>query len=491
MIRKIIVLFMFFAVMGWTAECDNQLFSLKAMSTDGRGITIQDILIDLSNRCDISILFEDKEAQKAIKKPLNFINIHNYTLHELLDFILAKQNLFYSYDAQKHILSIAYYKTKNFNIDYINLTSMTSESRKSITLGSSGTDIGTTDVTNSTMTEGESGSNSATDYTTITTTSQFTFWESLKKQLHTLLSGISHKKDYEIFINQDASLVTVRGTRKELDAVRRFLDTLTKRMHKQVLIEAKLIEVTYNDDQTTGIDWSKFALQVNGTSDAYRRRQEGIVTHTIAAPNYFIGYNFSMQGLFNFLKKYGTVKVLSSPKILTLNNQPAIINVGSQLSYQYTTSGTTNIQGGSTVGTQTYAIGQTFVGITLYVIPEITDDNHIIMKINPVTSELISDSKTGAVRTLPPDTKIKQLTSIVKVADRQKILIGGLVSQNSIVGENKVPVLGDTPILGKLFHSTKKSLKKNELFILITPKIIHQDNMPTLDEAALLGGHGG
>ncbi len=491
MIRKFLFLFLMTLTL-FAADCDNKLFNLKAMGMQGHGITIEDVLVDLANSCDISILFEDQRAKIAIKKPLDFVNVKNYTLEELLDFILGENNLFYTYDSQKHLLKIAYYKTKNFNIDYINLSSMTSESKKSIILGTTTSDnngygSGTGGIDNGTGgaggINGEESGSYANDYTTITTKSQFTFWDSLKQQLDVLLSGISGQKDYKIFINKDASLVTVTGTKKELDAVQHFLDRLAERMHKQVLIEAKLIEVTYNDDQTTGIDWSKFNLRVNGSSDAYRMRQNGIVSMTRAAPNYFIGYNFSMQGLFDFLKKYGNVKVLSNPKILTLNNQPAIINVGDQLSYQYETSGTTNIQGGSTVGTQTYAIGQSFVGITLYVIPEITDDNQIIMKINPVTSELLRDQESnGTIRRLPPDVKIKQLTSIVKVKDGQKILIGGLVSKNIAHDHTKVPLLGDVPIVGRLFHSTRKRAKKSELFVLIVPKIVRENNIPTIDE---------
>ncbi len=491
---KKIVIIALFLVSLFGATCDDKLFNLRAMSGSGGGVTIQDVLTDLATSCDISILFEDTRARYAIKKPLDFVNIKNYTLEELLDFILGENNLFYTYDPQKHLLKIAYYKTKNFNIDYINLSSMTSESKKSIILGTT-----TSDATNGGLGEtggigggtgtgisGEESGSYANDYTTITTKSQFTFWDSLKQQLDVLLSGISGQKDYKIFINKDASLVTVTGTKKELDAVQRFLDKLADRMHKQVLIEAKLIEVTYNDSQTVGIDWSKFNLALSGMREGYKSRIDGVKENTLSIPNYFIGYNFSMEGLFDFLKKYGDVKVLSNPKILTLNNQPAIINVGDQLAYQYETSGTTNIQGGSTVGTQTYAIGQSFVGITLYVIPEITDDNQIIMKINPVTSELLNDQENnGSIRRLPPDVKIKQLTSIVKVKDGQKILIGGLVSKNIANDHNKVPVLGDVPLLGRLFHSTTKRAKKSELFVLIVPKIVRENNIPTIDELAI------
>lgn len=489
MIKNAISLLIFCSML-FGSSCDDKLFNLTAISQHNRGITIEDILKNLATSCDISIIFEDAQSKQAIKKRLDFINIKDYTLNEFFDFLLAENNLFYSYDPNKSLLKIAKYKTKTFNIDYINLSSMQSESRKSIVLGSTSdvrsTTTGTTGIGSGGRVGGSSNGNSAqtNDYTTITTRSEFTFWQSLRKQLETLLSGVDSSAPYKIFINKDASLVTVTGTKRQLEKVERFLHKLSKRMHKQVLIEAKLIEVVYNDDQTVGIDWSKFNLSISGTREAYKVRQNGVTINTMDMPNYFIGYNFSMDGLFDFLKKYGKVKILSNPKVLTLNNQPAIINVGDQLSYRYETSGTTNIQGGSTVGTTTYAIGQSFIGITLYVIPEITDNGEIIMKINPVTSELIGQdlNNTTSIRVLPPDVKIKQLTSIVKVKDSQKILIGGLISKNYSNSDNKVPLLGSLPIVGRLFHSTRRQIQRSELFILIIPKIIEEHNVPTIDE---------
>ena len=492
--RALLVVFVVCSFL-FSGSCEKKLFNLKAMAKQGQGVTIRDILRDLSLECDLSILFEDPYAKKKIDKPLDFVNIKNYTFKELLDFLLSENDLFYSYYPAKSLLKIAYYKTKSFNIDYINLSSMVSESKKSIVLGTTTQNGDTTGGLGGGGEIGgeEGGSGEASDYTTITTKSEFTFWESLKQQLEALL-GSSGRRDFRIFINKDASLVTVRGTKRELDEVQRFLAKLTKRMHKQVLIEAKLIEVVYNDSQTVGIDWSKFNLSIEGSRDAHAVRQDGVSVQNFSVPNYFVGYNFSMTGLFDFLKKYGDVKVLSNPKILTLNNQPAIINVGDQLSYRYETTGyTTPTTTGNLQSSVTYAIGQSFIGITLYVIPEITEENEIIMKINPVTSELLSARETNnsTNRTLPPDMKIKQLTSIVKVKDGQKILIGGLISKNLRHDHNKVPLLGDVPVIGRLFHSTKKEIKKSELFILIVPKIIRQNNIPTIDEAAIFGGKGG
>ncbi len=478
-IKKFLIFYLFLMTL-FGAECDNRLFNLTAYSESGNAIRIKDVLMDLSNSCDITVVFKDREAKKNIYRPLDFVNIKNYTLNELLDFLLGESNLFYDYDSKRRLLKISYFRTKNYIIDYINLTSMISESKKSITLGAQGSEN-----ENSYSNSEEEGSNGqSVDYTTIISKSEFTFWKNLQRHLNAMMQE-EGEKGHSVYINKDASLITVTGNKRQLNRVERFLNRLMGRMHKQVLIEAKLIEVVYNDSQTTGIDWSKFSLSISGSRDAATMRQNGVSINNFSTPNYFLGYNFSVEGLFDFLKKYGDIKVLSNPKILTLNNQPAIINVGDQISYRYPTGEVVYSTSGQPYTSSTYNIGSSFVGITLYVIPEITEDNQIIMKINPVTSELLKDSNQSLQsidRSLPPDIKIKQLTSIVKVKDGQKVLIGGLISKDYSTQHNKVPLLGDMPVVGKLFHSTQKRKKRSELFILIAPKIVKENSMPTIDE---------
>ena len=481
--KKFVLLLLLFLPL-LAQKCDDRLFSLQAMQKGYRGIRLEDVLRDLSLECEFSIIFEDRQSRGVLHKSLDYVNVHDYSFTELLDFLLG-EDLFYSFDTKKRILYLSSYRTKNFSIDYINLSSLVSESRKSIVLGTGtgsaqGTNGGSSYTGGSTqIQEGQGGDSN--DYTKITAKSEFTFWNSLRDHLNSLLEGVSAKKDYSIIINKDASIVTVTGTKRELKAVEKFLRKLSDRMHKQVLIEAKLIEVTYNDSQTTGIDWSKFELNLQGSREGYKVRQDGVKINRMGVPNFFLGYNFSMEGLFDFLKKYGDVRVLSNPKILTLNNQPAIINVGDQLSYKYETSATTNIgTAGGAVGTTTYALGQSFVGITLYVIPEITENGEIIMKINPMTTELLDN--TPVDRTLPPNIKIKQMTSIVKVPDGERVLIGGLVSKKRQIDRTKVPIVGDVPIIGPLFHSKKRVSKRRELFIVIVPKIVTKRTLPTLDE---------
>jgi general secretion pathway protein D len=429
------------------------------------------------------------------------VNIHDYTLPELLTFIFDQHNLFYDYNPQTALLKVSYYNTATYNVDYINIEELTTTSTKSISVGSGGgtTGTGTTGATGTTTTASTTGTtggaNTATggggsnsDMTTVTATSTFTFWNQLQNHIQEILKIDEDYNDAynKTLINRDATSITVSGTKRQLHEVEQYIAALKKRMHSQVMIEAHLIELTYNDYTSIGVNWSEFSLGLNGNFASNH--------NNMGDPNtlYSFGMQFSSTGLIDFLKKYGEVEVLSNPKILTLSNQPAVINVGQQLSYLYE-NGTIASANTQTAATTTKTLGSVFIGLTLNIVPEVTDDGYIIMRINPVTSELTTDSElssssttiTNTNRVMPPDTRVKQMTSIVKVKDSQKVLIGGLIEKKNFRNDTKVPLLGDIPGLGWLFHNKTDVTRKSELFILLTPRLIKADVFPTIDDSIL------
>jgi len=494
--KKIFVLLtmMMFGVNTFATECEEQLFSLQSYQKNGRALSVRDILKELSLDCHITINFEDKESKRKIAKKLDFVNIKDYTFEQFLEFLLDEANLFYDYDQEKKLLKLKYLKTKTFSIDYIYLSESSSETSKSITTGASSVDNdGTTGSSssygNGGMSGGSgmngnnngSGSSSSNDFTIIKAKSELTFWKNIKHNVERLLHKESSKRS--IFINEDASLLTITATKKEVHKVTRYLEKMMAKMHKQVLIEAKIIELTYDDSSSTGIDWSQMEISLKGSFGR---------TNGVTNSMYNVAYNFSTPNFIKFLKTYGDVKVVSNPKILTMNNQAAVINVGEQLSYKFQT-GSVTTTGGTAAGTNTYSIGSTFVGVTLFVIPEVSEDNKIIMKINPVVSRLSKEEDTNSVltltRDLPPDTKVKQMTSIVKVGDGQKVVIGGLI--NIAKGKNTkgMPILGDIPLIAPLFKYEADIKTRTELFIVIQPKIVAGDTMPKIDDINLLADH--
>ena len=502
--KKIFLLLVLFLPFLHAEMCENKRFSLSAYQNRGGALTLMDLVRDVAQTCNISVIFEDKRAKERLSQPLDMVNIQDYTVPELFTFIFDEHNLFHTYDPLKGVVRVSYTNTVNFNVDYINMSELTTESTKSITVGPStntganNTNTGTSGTTSSTASSGtgsnstSGGSGANSDYTNVRAISTFTFWDQLQNHIQQILQVDEEYNEAinKTLVNRDAAVVTITGTKRQIDGVKRYLNKLESRMHSQVMLEAHLIELTYNDYSSIGVNWSEFSLALTGSySNAYTN-----VVGT-ANPIYKFGIDFNPAGLINFLKTYGDVEVLSNPKILTLSNQPAVINVGQQLSYLYQ-NGSIASSDTQTSATTTNTLGSVFVGLTLNIIPEVTEDGYIIMRINPITSELLNESElnsntsttgttTQTQRTMPPDTRVKQMTSIVKVKDAQKVLIGGLIEKKISKDNTKVPVIGDVPLFGRLFNNDTDTVRKSELFILITPTLIKQDVFPSIDDAIL------
>ena len=460
--RLVVTAFILIMIMSTNihASCQSKYFSFKVNSTKSAPGSILNVLENLSSECKMSLIFADDTTRELVAKKISYLSVNDFSLEDILDLILTENNLFYTL-SDKNVLKVSHLQTKTFFIDYVSFTNRSSVSNKTIQTGSS---------------NGGDGS------TSLTSTSDFKFWDEIKNEMQIVLNrdGDSYKSDKTV-INQDAGLITVTGTKRQLSRMQEYIDTLMSRLHKQILIDAKIIEVTYSKDQTIGIDWSKFEAILSGTADG--SKTTGLL-NTLKDPTYLAKYNFTIAGLVDFLKTQGDVSIISNPKVLTLNNQPAVINVGEEKNYKYTLGSTTTTTNGVVQSEPQFEVGSTFVGVTLAIVPQVTKDDFIILKINPTISEISKQhTDENGNANMAPDIKIKQLSSVVKVKNNRKILLGGLIQNRSENKVTKIPGLSAIPILGRAFRSNKKVDSKSELIIVITPKLIRGDeNMPTLDE---------
>ncbi|MFK5882471.1 MAG: hypothetical protein QM482_09685 [Sulfurospirillum sp.] len=464
---RFVLFILVFLVTTAFSNCENKFFSFSVKDSGGSGITALDILENITDECKMTMMFQDKDVKPILEKKLNYINVKDFSLQELLNLLLSDRNLFYTLDNNKKILKISYLKTKTYLIDYVSFTKRTSTTNKTIKTGSA------------------TGGSGGEDSTTMDFTSDFQFWKKIESQINSILNRNSENGENKAkaLINQDAGMVTVTGDKKQLDGVEQYIKEMMKRLHKEILIEAKLIEVTYDGSKTNGVDWSKFELGINGTSDALRQRTAGVLTSGFRKPNYLIGYNFSMNGLIKFLKSQGDVKIVSNPKVMTLNNQPAVINVGTEVNYRYNDGSTTSVSNGTTTTTPSYTTDSTFVGVTLDITPQVTSDNFIMLKINPIVSEISKEHiDSNGVPFLAPDIKIKQLSSVVKVKDGNKVLIGGLINKNTHTTVTSVPLLSSIPLIGQAFKSDAKVVTNSELIIVLIPHIVDVNKKPNLSD---------
>jgi len=395
--------------------CENKLFSLNIEPTQTHRIKINDVLSDLASSCRITVLHTDSFSRSKLDEELSALYIKDFTLDELFELLLHEHDLFYDYDTNLARLKISYIKTKSFNIDYINVTQMRTYSARDVTVGASTNAnedlmsiMGGSQNSGSSQESGgqnlveysslgsiQKGENS--DFTSTKTIADFTFWDELKLQIDGM-----HQRDRDTnavrslsMVNRDAGLITVSGSYKQLNRVEEYIKQLQMRMHKQVLLEVRILEVTFAEGQQIGIDWSKFDLSLSGVAGASISR--GTQSINRSSDIYSAGFNFTMEGLLNFLKEHGDVEILSSPKVMTLNNQPALINVGDQINYQYQTGQLDAVGVGTPSASTTFSLGSVFVGISLTIIPEITENGHIILRINPVDSRIINEGD-GKIR---------------------------------------------------------------------------------------------
>lgn len=455
-----------------SANCENKFFSFNVKESDGQSISIMDVVENITDECKMTVIFADSSVRATLDKKLNYINVTDFSLKDLLDLILSENNIFYELKNNQQILKLAHLKTKTYFIDYVSFSERKSTSNKVVKTGSAGNSEG-----------GGDGS------TTMNFTSDFLFWTKISEEIGYILQRDEdiYQVQSKVLINQEAGMLTVTGTKKQLNRVEKYVQSLMGRLHKEILLEAKIIEVMYSNDHTEGIDWSEFELSISGSSDALRSRVSNtIVNDTFKDPNYLVGYNFSMDGLISFLKTQGDVNIVSNPKVMTLNNQPAIINVGTEVNYRFQTESTTDLSSDSGNTAISYENDSTFVGVTLDITPQVTKNDYIILKINPTVSELVdTDAKyidESGIPVLAPDIKIKQLSSIVKVKNNNKVVIGGLIGKHDTVEDTSVPGLSSIPLFGKAFQSHSKVVTKGELIIVITPRIVDGHSNPTLDD---------
>ncbi len=481
------------------ADCSYELFTISST----KETKIIDLVEQLSDKCEFSIVITDPTAQKFLNKTLNKTHIKNLTLDEVLHIILAEHNL--AYKLQDNILKISYLKTKTFEIDYttsqrkgtgstdITLSSQTSNAYNTGIGGASGNIPGGT----ATGTLGQGGAGAGSGINTqsgvkIESTDEVRFWEHLDQEIKGVLNRPEDiYKAEDPIINKDAGLITVTATQKQLKRIEKYIEKLEKKMHSQVLIDVQIMAVTLNKGKTTGIDWSQLYKLQNIQLSIHRLNSKNVSKFegdsiTEGVYNGFkdvqqlisIKAGGDLNEVIKFLQTQGNLSAISNPKVLTLNNQPALITVGTE--YFYKIKQSTNQQGstgGIVATTQNDAVQSVFAGVLLDITPEIAEDGSITLKINPSLSQTRQDmtQTSSQERTMPPDLDRRQLSSVVTVKDGSRIILGGLINTKTTIDTNKVPLLGDIPGLNYFFRYENKVKQTQELVIIIQPHIIQKD----------------
>lgn len=458
-------------------NCDSRTFNIKIAEQ----VSAMEILNQLSDECKFSVITKDSIANKNLEKKLFGLNINKMSLDEIFNILISIRGLDYRYD--NNLLQISGLKTKTFRVDYVN-SERSGVSNTDISLSGDSADVDQEDG-------GGSGGTLSTG-ATITSNDKFNFWSKIEVELSAILnSPIDEFKAPKPIINREAGLVTVSGTALQVDRMDTYINALMNRLHKQVLIDVQILSVTLDNSKQTGVNWGeiyklqnmKLNYQMLNTNNLSKINNDEITEWGDQLPSSHAQYirftgGTSITDLVKFLKTQGDVTSVSNPKVITLNNQPAVFSSGDQLYYKLSAS--SRQTGSSTSTSETYnneVVKSVFAGILLDITPEITDNGEIILKINPSISSVKSEVSTDSsgVRRLPPDLAKKQISSVVKLKDGEKIILGGLINSRKGNTEYKVPILGNIPLLGHAFKQNRVTDYREELVIIITPHIIGQN----------------
>jgi len=334
--------------------------------------------------------------------------------------------------------------------------------------------------------------------TKVSTSIESDFWKDLQQVVGMM---IGDKDGRSVIVSQETNTIIVKALPKEINEAEKYLRKIQAIIDKQVIIEAKLIEVQLNNGMQSGINWSAFRSGANtnaslgfgntgskisnkgnlSASGVTSNPGEDLAMGTLnnASAMFSLAFQTShFASILNFLETQGSLQVLSSPRIATLNNQKAILKVGTDEFFVTNVSTTNNSTSAGTTTTPSVTTQPFFSGIALDITPQIDDNGLVTMHVHPSVSQVTTVTKNidlGSLGniTLPlASSTISETDSVVKIEHNKIVAIGGLMKQYSRKERNQIPGIGDAPILGNAFKNQENDTIKYELVILIKPQII-------------------
>ena len=294
---------------------------------------------------------------------------------------------------------------------------------------------------------------------------------------------IGTEEGRKVIVHSQSGVIVVHALPVELLDVQDYLNTIENVAHRLVVLEAKVIEVTLNDNFQAGINWTSL-IELSSNQSIQLGRSGGAVSPDASSLGGIFAVNANLNdfsGLIELFKTQGDVQVLSSPRISTVNNQKAVIKVG-QDEY-FVTDFDTETELANGIGNQNVDVSLTpfFSGVALDVLPQIDADDNVILHIHPAISEVREMAKNIKISTntdlsIPLAlSTIRESDSVVRAKSGQVIVVGGLMKNATRIEESRTPGLGDIPLFGDLFRNRREVTTKSELVILLRPIVIHSD----------------
>ncbi|HXZ50281.1 MAG TPA: type II and III secretion system protein [Usitatibacter sp.] len=297
---------------------------------------------------------------------------------------------------------------------------------------------------------------------------------------------LTFREAASVIVNPETGIVSVRATSRQQARVRDFLEQVAAASRRQVLIEATVVEVVLNDNYQAGVDWS--ALGINGLG--YSIRQNFLGQNLTDAPFFSIQYNNpnaaaggSLSSTVKLLDTFGKTRVLSSPKLMVINNQTAVLKVVDNRVYFTVKADTVTNQ---TTSTTTFTTTQNVVpvGFIMNVTPQISAGDMVILNLRPTITRIIDfvndpNPSLAAANVVSkiPETQTREMESVLKVASGQTAILGGLMLDSFQGSTSGLPVASRIPLFGDLVSYRNDTAQKSELVIFIRPVVIREASL--------------
>lgn len=316
----------------------------------------------------------------------------------------------------------------------------------------------------------------------VQTLSKTDFWNNLNKTLVGIIGGETDGR--MVMANAQSGMVVVRALPRELNVIREFLIKSELSVKRQVVLETKILEVQLNDNYESGINWGAISgeLTLQNTLLGEDSLSEVLFGQSGTAETFFssVLQITDLSKLVSLLDRQGNVQVLSSPRISTVNNQKALIRVGSDEFFVTGISNSTTANAAAVTSTPDIELGSFFSGISLDVTPQIAEDGEVILHVHPIVSTVQDQLKEIQVGddnfSLPLALRdVRESDSIVRASSGQVVVLGGLMQESSSGVDTKRGFLGNIPVVNVLFKHKKKVAVKTELVILMRPIVVDND----------------
>ncbi len=349
------------------------------------------------------------------------------------------------------------------------------------------------------------------DSSNVNTTTNTDFWVDLKAAIEAILG--TKEGGRSVVISPQSGVLVIRAMPEELRNVDMYLKATQLSVDRQVILEAKILEVELNDSFQSGINWASFAsfksshnnrvatgfvgpgttlapLPFEGgqppviqTGDLIASTGFGLANAGNAAGLFGLAFQTSnFAALISFLESQGTVHVLSSPRIATLNNQKAVLKIGTDEFYVTGVQTTTNNNTTGSTVSPSVILQPFFSGVVLDVTPQIDDKGNILLHVHPSVSQVTTINKginlgSAGNLSLPlAASSTSEIDSMVRGQNGRVVAIGGLMRQSATSDGSQVPLAGNVPVLGNLFKNKNQVNQKRELVVLIKPTIVDGDS---------------